>query len=150
MARCSLEAEFNDFLGEEVIQALVQLSHDAVRLRFLWRRAARGLPLKETNRDQLFDDEFTLKALTKQIPNIHPAGRFGDVRDLRVAERVSSSWVLAGIWCDVPEFCAPWAAARPAGQILRPVESGEGGGLRSTLTFCPAVKEKEEEGPRRG
>lgn len=28
----SLEAEFNDFLGEEVIQALVQLSHDAVLL----------------------------------------------------------------------------------------------------------------------
>lgn len=67
-----------------------------------------------------------------------------------MAERVLSSWVLAGIWCDVPEFCAPWAAARPAGQILRPVESAEGGGLRSTLTFCPAVKEKEEEGPRRG
>lgn len=72
LARCSLEAEFNDFLGEEVIQALVQLSHDAVRLCFLWRRAARGLPLKETNRAQLFDDEFTLKGLTKQIPNIHP------------------------------------------------------------------------------
>lgn len=34
-ARPSLEAAFNDFLGEEVFQTLVQLSHDAVLLGLL-------------------------------------------------------------------------------------------------------------------
>ena len=47
----SLEAKFNDFLGEELLQTLVQLSHDGVLLRLLWRRAARGLPLRDRQQE---------------------------------------------------------------------------------------------------
>jgi len=45
-ASLSPEAELYDVLGEEVIQALVQLSHDAVLLGLRRRGAAGGSPLK--------------------------------------------------------------------------------------------------------
>lgn len=43
--RLLLEAEFDDFLAEEIIQALIQLPHDAVLLCLLCCGAAGSLPL---------------------------------------------------------------------------------------------------------
>lgn len=64
-----------------------------------------------------------------------------------------SSLVSDGTWCNDPESCAPWRAARLNTQIVRLLGSREGADLHS-VTFCPAsVKEeaeREEGGPQYG
>ena len=100
----SLEAEFDDFLGEEVVQALVQLSHDAVLLPVLWRRAAGGLPLKGNG------GEMRVGSWTRTRT------RLTSVRNLHVVDWASSwAWVSVVVWCGAPAACAPSAAARPEG-----------------------------------
>lgn len=46
MSQLSLEAELNDFLGEEVFQAFIQLPHDAVLLCFVRHTATTRLSLE--------------------------------------------------------------------------------------------------------
>lgn len=46
-SKLSLEAEFNDFLVEEVFQAFIQIPHDAVLLRFMRHRGTTRLSLEK-------------------------------------------------------------------------------------------------------
>lgn len=128
--RFSLEAESDDFLIEEVIQALVQLSHDAVLLCVLHCRATSGRSLKKgSSRTGGRQTSFLVSRLDKRdsnnfnsrkycssvqrfVHNGHHLHQSLIKRDVQVGS-VLSSLVWGGIWCDALELYVGLGAARP-------------------------------------
>lgn len=81
--RISLQADLQDFLGEKLVQTLVQLSHRVLKLQLL-----RCLTLQENRRK-------SLKFQAVSLPDLCVPGNLRSLCWVCFA-----SWLSAALWCD--------------------------------------------------